>query len=265
MHHPSLLCNANVPCTLSALCMKTLVPGSANGVLLYLKTPFSIVSAKILGLICNWRKRLSVVTALRMSQSHICIGKSGLMLANPAKKWSFNVDIALLAAFDLCRCDGTSRKLMLFFWKCSFNASEHSLWRIYNYGLNPRSVMYLCSFACAVTIVFASLFRRGSTKMALVSWSYSTTRYLLPLLEVTEKRPIWLLYTLLVISITFIDIALGWTGSVVIPQCWLLSVSSVSVPDLIFCKSCFKWPCIVAGDFGRCFLTSSSVKPGHVV
>ena len=35
----------------------------------------------------------------------------------------------------------------------------------------------------------------GSAKMALLSWSYKTMRYLLPREEVTGKRPVWSVLT----------------------------------------------------------------------
>ena len=93
--------------------------------------------------------------------------------------------------------------------------------------------------------------------------------YLLPLLDVTGKRPVWsvailpyrsmhLIVTRLVRKcgpvegITFVmTVRLGASdgGGLVLRTC---------------CRDILRWPWAVAMDLGRCFLTSWEVRPGQV-
>ena len=48
----------------------------------------------------------------------------------------------------------------------------------------------------------------------------------------------------------------------------ILMSSNVTVLGRVDCVPCldwFKWPKLLSMDFGRCFLTSSSVRPGNVL
>ena len=85
----------------------------------------------------------------------------------------------------------------------------------------------------------------GSAKMALLSWSYKTMRYLLPWEEVTGKRPVWSVLTFPVnLTVCRYDIwvwALGsckGSGGVVITGGLEMGVEGeVVLVDRMFCRS----------------------------
>ena len=84
-------------------------------------------------------------------------------------KWFFHVLIALSAAVARWRCGGTSWKVIPFFVITCSNSFEHSLSRISNSGLRPRSVKYSYSRACALAIDLAILSFSGSATIAFAS------------------------------------------------------------------------------------------------
>ena len=89
--------------------------------------------------------------------------------------------------------------------------------------------------------------------------------YLLPLLDVMGKRPVWSVYMQPVASMaeTYMQLVRSWVGGVV---CTLACVGMVClVVDRMFLNVWRRWPLTVASDFGRCFRTISLVSPGHVV
>ncbi len=80
----------------------------ARGVRLYSKAPLSCASADSFGLMREGRRRFKVVVAWWMRRHHRCRGKAGSVLLRPATKLSFQMLMALLAAFVRCTCGGTS-------------------------------------------------------------------------------------------------------------------------------------------------------------
>ena len=107
--------------------------------------------------------------------------------------------------------------------------------------------------------------------MALLLLLYITIMYLFPLLNVTGKRLVWLLNIFSLTSITFIVtsfsrmsssrgdifITLGSTRLV------LGKVGLFYLVLRIFWRIWRRCPFMVACNFGRCFPTSLTVRPGH--
>ena len=113
----------------------------------------------------------------------------------------------------------------------------------------------------------------GSAKMALLSWSYNTMRYLLTREEVTGKRPVWSVltfpvnstvcrYAILVRTLGSCK-GLGW---VVITGGLEMGVAGeVFLVDRTFFRSWCRWPFAVARLLGKCLRTRAEVRPGHGV
>ena len=116
------------------LCITTLVPGGANGVLLKLKFPKRYAYADNFGLTCAFLSRFNVVVYCGRSLSHSSIGKVGSKDTNPAKKWFLKVLIALSAAFLRCTCGGTNWYDIFCFTKLAFRSANASLSKMYKLG-----------------------------------------------------------------------------------------------------------------------------------
>ena len=113
----------------------------------------------------------------------------------------------------------------------------------------------------------------GSAKMALMSWSYKTMRYLLTREEVTGKRPVWSVLTFPIKSNVYRYAMWVWTlGScegrvgVVITGRLEMGVSGeVVLVDRTFCRSWRRSPFAMARLLGQCLRTRAEVNPVHVV
>ena len=113
----------------------------------------------------------------------------------------------------------------------------------------------------------------GSVRIAFLSWSYKTMRYLLPQEEVTGKRPVRSVLTFPVNSI-FCRYAI-WVrtlsscevrgGVVITSGLELVVAGELFLVDCMFCPSWQRCPFAVAILFGKCFRTKAEVRPGHVV
>ena len=94
--------------------------------------------------------------------------------------------------------------------------------------------------------------------------------YLVPLLDVVGKRPVWSLYTVPV-KATVLAYA-QWVRTlvsdgrehVVIIGGELTEVTGILVERTFF-RSCRKWPFAVARDLSKCLRTRLEVSPGQVV
>ena len=64
----------------------------------------------------------------------------------------------------------------------------HSLSSIWYWGVRPRSERYVWRMRVDLMCLRSLREASGSAKIALLSWSYKTIRYLLPREEVTGKR-----------------------------------------------------------------------------
>ena len=86
----------------------------------------------------------------------------------------------------------------------------------------------------------------GSAKIALLSWSYKTMRYLLPQEEVTGKRPVWSVLTFPVKSIVcsytiwvrILGSYKGRGGFVITGGFEMVEAEEVFLVDRTFCWSC---------------------------
>ena len=112
----------------------------------------------------------------------------------------------------------------------------------------------------------------GSTKTALLSWSYKTMRYLLPW-EVTGKRPVWSALTFPVNStvcryaiwVRTIGSCEGRGGFVITGGLEMGVVGEVFLVDRMVFWSWRRCPFAVARLLDKCLRTRSEVRPGHVV
>ena len=169
MYHSSTPWGAQFPWTAGFSWTMHLVPKGAIGVRLKSYGPFSIASAAMRGLSLDGRRRLRVKFVWSKRRSQSCSGNCGWRPQRMDMKWFFHVLIALSAAFARWRCGGTSWNMMPFFVITCINSFEHSLSRISNSGLSPRSVKYSYSRACAFAIDLAVLSFIGSATIAFAS------------------------------------------------------------------------------------------------
>ena len=113
----------------------------------------------------------------------------------------------------------------------------------------------------------------GSARMALLSWSYKTMRYLLPQEEVTGKLPVWSVLTfpvnLTVCRYTIWVLTPGsckGRGGVVITGGLEMGVGGeVVLVERTFFQSWCRLPLAVARLLGKCLGTRVEVRPGHEV
>ena len=106
---------------------KILVTSGENFVRLNLKIPNSCSWADRFGLILDLRISFIVVIALSSSLSHICNGKYGLTLHNPAIKWFLDFHIARSDEFFWFIFGGTNLKSIFLSWRLWIRMLEDSL------------------------------------------------------------------------------------------------------------------------------------------
>ena len=165
----------------------------------------------------------------------------------------------------------SSWKLIFLCQKYSFNLSGYSMSKTWTRDLNPRSVIYVCIFACALAISVCDLLFISSAIIVLLSLLYQTITYLFSLLDVTVKQPVWLLTKLPLTSITFKVTKFSQTsssgGDIVMTfdsDGLVLGLFGLCFCVLHICwRVCRRCPFMVATNFGRCFSTSFVVRPGH--
>ena len=171
---------------------------------------------------------------------------------------------------DAMEVGGTSWNSMLEDWKWRFSAPGHSLSRIWVCGVNTRSVRYVCSFIIAFTMSRSDRDFNGSARIALASSMNITMMYLLPLLDVIGKRPVWSEKTFpsnsIILNVTNLFARTGSVGgSVVMTELVVGLGGGVGFVERRFCRICRRWHLTVASDFGRWLRTRSAVRPGQVV
>ena len=95
--------------------------------------------------------------------------------------------------------------------------------------------------------------------------------YLLPFLDVVGNQPDWSVENFPLISTGFIKTQLVRTrgsldedGVVMTGSMRFVVDGGESLVDLIFFQSVQRWTFVVARDFGRCLLISSTVRPSQV-
>ena len=107
----------------------------------------------------------------------------------------------------------------------------------------------------------------GSTRMALLLWSYKTMNYLLLREEVTVKRPVWSVLTFSVNSTVCRYAIWVWTlgsckgrGRVVITGgSEMGEAGEVVLVDCTFFWYWRRWPFLVARLLGKCFWTRAGL------
>ena len=160
------------------------------GVWLKSNNPFNCTYADNLVFKLEGNRRLRVVFFFLSRPYQFCIRKSGSVENNPTMKWYFKVLMTLSAELYLSISGEAGWYLMFLSFSRYWNDGNTSLSRLVCLGFRTLFYIFPCK-SCKIRKNYLSILAFvGRTSITLLSYSYKTNKYLIPLLYITGNRPV---------------------------------------------------------------------------